>query len=66
MKSAPHTIETLARLARLSDMIQHRMINTDCWVDGYFLKMARLAELALRINRKGMQIEQELGVKYQW
>ena len=67
-KQAPRTIETVARIQVLSDMIQDRImrngINQTRITDSeYFPRMQRMLTRAIKINRCGADLVSELGIK---
>ena len=73
-KQAPRTIETVARIQVLSDMIQNRImrdgriqmhiIDSGYNVDpDYFSRMQRMLTRSIKINRYGADLVSELGIK---
>lgn len=73
-KQAPRTIETVARIQVLSDIIQNRIMRdgriqmhiTDSGYNvdpDYFPRMQRMLARAIKINRYGADLVSELGIK---
>ena len=73
-KQAPRTIETVARVQVLSDMIQNRIMQesrnqmhiTDSGYNvdpDYLPRMQRMLTRCIKINRYGADLVAELGVK---